>query len=427
MKDANSNISRTPTVDLYYQEKLKNNQTLTFNLYYSKRLSYVSRNYTETLNSKVLTDISTAVNGNRDTYIAEVLHEKTFRSGGKLTSGIKRQQSYTRNTYSGESHTTTDMVQSNSYLYSEYSGKIKEKTNVVLGIGLTCIQVVQKNARSHRNYYFQPRIRVRHHFSEAAYLGLESRLSNRTPSLSQLSDVCQPIDSLQKQCGNPNLMPWLQSYNALEYSHSLKTFDLNLKTEYQYMHKPVMGEKIRKNGQFVHTFDNQKSWQRAGVEISLGYRPFGQYVVLNVTAGYSRFVSLGNRYRHTFNDFYHSQNITLNYKRLALSFMNWQGQKWFFGEEYNANESIHIIDFTYTHPKFSTGIIVFNPFAKNYKRDSENFSEIAPRQYTWYSNRIQGLAMLKFSYNLRWGEEYKSARRRLNNSDSESGILSGGK
>lgn len=29
--------------------------------------------------------------------------------------------------------------------------------------------------------------------------------------------------------------------------------------------------------------------------------------------------------------------------------------------------------------------------------------------------------------NLRWGEEYKSARRKLNNSDSESGIMSGGK
>lgn len=426
MKDFNSSENKTPSVDLYYQEKLKNDQALMFNFVYSKRISNIGRTYTETLNGNTLTDISTKVNGDRDAYIGEIMYEKNFKFG-KVTNGFKHQQSYTKNTYSGDVNTVTNMVQADSYLYSEFSGKIKDKTDVVAGIGLTRVQISQENADPLKNYFFQPRIRLRYHFNEASYLGLESRLNNRTPSLSQLSSVCQPIDSLQKQCGNPNLKSWLNSQNTLEYSFSAKKIDINAKAEYQYMHKPVMGEKIRENGLFISTYNNQKSWQRAGVELSVGYRPFGQYVVLNLTGGYTHYLSNGNRYRHNYDDFYHSEMISLNYKRLSFTFINQHGQNWFFGEEFDANESIHFIDLTYTHPKFSTGITVLNPFTKTYKRDSENFSEFAPRQHTWYSNKVQGLAMLKFAYNLRWGEEYKSARRRLNNTDSESGILSGGK
>lgn len=426
MKDFNRSDYKTPSIDLYYQEKLKNDQTLTFNFVYSKRLSDVGRNYTETLNGKTLTDISTNVKGDRDAYIGEVMYEKTFPFG-KQTNGFKHQQSYTRNTYSGNVNTVTNMVQYDSYLYSELSGKIKEKIDYVAGIGLTRVQVNQENAESLKNYFFQPRVRLRYHFNDASYLGLESRLNNRTPSLSQLSSVCQPIDSLQKQCGNPNLKSWFNSLTAVEYSYNAKAFNIKAKAEYQYMHKPVMEEKIRENGIFIHTYDNQKSWQRAGVELSVGYRPFGEYLMLNVTGGYSHFLSNGNRYRHAYNDFYHSENISLNYKHFSFTFMHYRGQNWFFGEGYEAAETIHIIDLTYTHPKFSAGISVFNPFTKTYKRDSENFSEIAPHQHTWYSNQVQGLAMLKLSYNLRWGEEYKSSRRKLNNTDSESGILSGGK
>lgn len=426
MKDFNSSNYNNPSVDVYYQEKLKNDQTLTFNIVYSKRLSDVERTYTEALNNQSLTDIFTKVKGDRDAYIGEIFYEKGFKVG-KLTTGLKHQQSFTKNTYSGDINTVTDMVQADSYLYSEFSGKIKEKADYMAGIGLTRVHVNQESIEPLKNYFFQPRVRVRYHFNEASYVGIQSRLSNNTPSLSQLSAVTQPIDSLQLQRGNPNLKSWLNLLNSVEYSFSKKSFNLNAKAEYQYMHKPVMGEKIRENGIFVHTYNNQKSWQRIGAEVSVGYRPFGDYLVLNVTGGYSHFVSNGDFYRHTFNDFYHSEMIALNYKRFSFTFMNQRGQNWFFGEEYNANETIHLIDLTYTHPKFSTGITVLNPFTKTYKRDGENFSEIAPRQHTWYSNNIQGLVMLKFAYNLRWGEEYKSSRRKINNTDSESGIMSGGK
>jgi hypothetical protein len=59
--------------------------------------------------------------------------------------------------------------------------------------------------------------------------------------------------------------------------------------------------------------------------------------------------------------------------------------------------------------------------------NSQNFSESAPREHEWFSNQIQGLVMLKFSYNLRWGEASKASSKQINNEDNNSGILQGGK
>ena len=427
MKDHNSDYNFSPSVDLYYLEKLKNDQTLIFDLYYSKRLSNVGRTYIENLNNVSLTDITSDVDGNRDTYIGEMMYEKKFKAG-KLTAGIKHQQSYTTNTYSGDNSVKTNMVEANSYLYSEFSGKVK-KLDYTLGLGLNRANILQQNGSKKEltDFFFQPRVRLRYNINDASYVGLQSRLYNQTPSLSQLSHVSQEIDLLQIQRGNPDLKASISSYSEINYSFNSKYFDINAEAGYWARRKPVMEETLRENGKFIRTFDNQKYWGRAHSELSVGLKPIKEYIIIRLTGGYYSFLSEGNTYRHTYNDFSHNEQITLNYKGMSLTFNNYKGAHWFFGESAEAEESLHMLYFTYNAKKFSVGCMMFSPFAKTYKRDSEEFSAYAPRRHEWYSNEIQGLFMLKFSYNLRWGEAHKSSGKRINNTDNDSGILQGGK
>ena len=427
MKDQNKSSSYAPSLDLYYLEKLKNDQTLIFDLYYSKRLSNVGRTYTENLNNVSLTDITSDVDGNRDTYIGEMMYEKKFKAG-KLTAGIKHQQSYTTNTYSGDNSVKTNMVEANSYLYSEFSGKLK-KWNYTLGLGLNRANIIQQNGEKKQltDFFFQPRVKLRYNINDASYVGLQSRLYNQTPSLSQLSHVSQAIDLLQIQRGNPNLKAWISTYSEINYSYSSKIIDLNAEAGYLSRSKPVMEETLRENDKFIRTFDNQRYWGRAHSEISLGIRPWKDYIIIKLTGGYYNFLSEGNTYRHIYNDFSHSEQITLNYKGMALTFQNYKNAHWLMGETAEANESLHLVDFTYNNEKFSVGCMMFSPFAKTYKRDTEQLSAYAPRRHEWYSNEIQGLFMLKFSYNLRWGEAHKASAKRINNADNDSGILQGGK
>lgn len=62
----------------------------------------------------------------------------------KLTTGFRHQQSFTTNTYYGDMDVETYMIEAISYLYSEFSGK-KDKLNYTLGLGISRINIAQKN------------------------------------------------------------------------------------------------------------------------------------------------------------------------------------------------------------------------------------------------------------------------------------------
>lgn len=250
---------------------------------------------------------------------------------------------------------------------------------------------------------------------------------NETPSLSQLSNVCQAIDALQMQCGTPDLKAWISTFSEVSYNYHAKIFDFNTSVSYWSRYKPVMEETRRGNGKFIRTYENQKYWGRFNPEISFGLRPWKEYLILKFSGGYQCHLSYGNNYRHVHNSFYHSESIIGNFKNVSLALMNYKGSMHFFGETADENETLHVVDFTYNAGKMSFGAMMFSPFTKTYNRNTHNYSELASCEHTWYSNKIQGLVMLKFSYNLRWGDESKSSSKRINNEDSDSGILKGGK
>ncbi len=427
MKDMNTSQTHAPSVNLYYLEKLPKDQTLIFDMYYTKRLSTEERTYSEKQNDIYLTDIHSNIKGDRDTYIGEMMYEKKFKTT-KLTVGFRHQQSFTTNTYYGDIDVKTNMVEAVSYLYSEFSGKL-DKLNYTLGLGVSRSNIIQKNGTDKllTDVFFRPRINLNYKINDLSNLRLRTWMYNETPSLSQLSNVCQAIDALQMQCGNPDLEAWISTFSEISYNYNAKIFDLNASASYWSRHNPVMEETRRENGQFIRTYDNQQFWSRFRPEISLGLRPWKDYLILKVSGGLNQFLSVGNTYRHTFSSFYHTEQVTFNYKKMSLSFINYVNPYWFFGETAEAEESLHLLDFTYSTEKFSVGAMMFSPFTKTYKRNSQNFSEFAPREHEWYSNKIQGLVMLKFAYNLRWGEASKASSKRINNEDSDSGILKGGK
>ena len=63
------------------------------------------------------------------------------------------------------------------------------------------------------------------------------------------------------------------------------------------------------------------------------------------------------------------------------------------------------------------------PFTNNYKTGRERVSSVAPYTSWNYVREMGQLAVIRFSYNFEFGKSYRSAQKRINNSDNESGIL----
>ena len=71
--------------------------------------------------------------------------------------------------------------------------------------------------------------------------------------------------------------------------------------------------------------------------------------------------------------------------------------------------------------------MVLNPFTKRYEQSVENLSSLAPNNQYAYSTQLGQIFILNLSFNLDFGKQRHSGGKRINNSDTDSGILSGTK
>lgn len=67
------------------------------------------------------------------------------------------------------------------------------------------------------------------------------------------------------------------------------------------------------------------------------------------------------------------------------------------------------------------------PFSSQYKRETENRNRYAPYLNYGYSNDFSRMLILTFSWNFDFGRKFKGGNKKLNNRDTDAGIVKGDK
>lgn len=98
-----------------------------------------------------------------------------------------------------------------------------------------------------------------------------------------------------------------------------------------------------------------------------------------------------------------------------------------WGETINKGEAIHSIALGYNREKWAIQAMVMNPFTKDYHQGVENVSRLAPNKQVAFSRDFCPMFMLNVSFNLSFGKQKQTASKRINNDDTDTGILSGSK
>ncbi|MDU1892244.1 MAG: carboxypeptidase-like regulatory domain-containing protein [Dysgonomonas sp.] len=416
--------SNTPSLDLYYQRNLKNDQMIIVNLVGTYIDSRSSRLYQERREEELSTDISSIVRGDKYSFIGEGIYEKGLKNG-KISAGLKHTQSYTNNMYSGNTTADVGLNFAETYGYVEYQLR-KGKFNYTLGLGAMRSYNSQGESNNEK-YVFRPTLRVSYNINENAYIRYNGYISGYSPSLSDLNNVEQAIDSLQIQRGNPNLQTVWYYNNTLNAGYNKGIFGVELYLHYNYDHKPVMEQITYEGGKFVHMNINQKGFHRIITQMTFKLKPFGEYLSLSFSPGMNRYISYGENYTHTYTQWRMNGSITANYKRWSLSI---EGQsRWnnLWAETQDVGEKFHAIMLNYNADKWSLGIGAFNPFSKTYTQGSHNRSALAPKRSHLYNDNLAQILILNFGLNLNFGRQFKAGNKRLNNDDSDAGIMSGTK
>lgn len=422
--DRSDETTDIPSIDIYYQLNLKNDQHLYLDLVGTYLNSDYSRIYsmTETGNNPI--EILSKTEGKKYSLIGEAIYERPWGKG-KFSSGLKHSQSYMNNQYDGNISNQVAMNTAETYLFAEYQQSMG-KWGYTFGIGGTRTYYKQKD-ESQQKFIFRPTLNFFYQPSDNVFLKYNAYISGYAPSLSDLSDVEQGMDAYQTRRGNPHLKSVTYFSNRLTAGWNARIVSMELSARYSYDHKPIMEETLYENGKFIRTTNNQKGLHRLNIQANMKIQPWKDYLSISLQPFFNRYISQGNTYTHTHSNWGFQGNAYAMYKNWMLIFQMNTSYHYLQGETLQKGESIHMLGAGYNKGRWSIQAFVVNPFTNDYHQEVKNLSRLASNRQYAYTDVLNRMVMVNLSFNLGFGKQQKNSQKRINNSDNDTGILSGSK
>jgi len=469
--DHDSSTSISPSLDIYYEHNLPDDNHLYFdvvgtyiNSSNDRRFEQLPLGETDSLNgapenfnfwgeeearqphllpSNLIvdrrlrrTDVTSRVRGNKYSLIGEAIYEKDWENIG-LTVGVRHNQQWVENTYlSGINDQIVNdqivnvLTTAETYAFAEGQFRLR-RLSAAVGIGAMHTYIEQGGQKS-SNWIARPQLTMSYDFGKGVFWKYKGYVSGYQPSLSAMSDVAQQIDKYQIRQGNPNLKPVMFVANEMQLSWQSKYVNLNIWANYSYDHKPIMDETYEQliDGQAyaIRTYANHRGFHRLQVAPSVQVRLLQNKLIFTVAPFANYYVSLGNSYTHKhFNP------------GVRASFMGMYNGWQFFGEVTTRSNNLwgetleygefyHHIGVGYNADKWGFRAMLMNPFSvKGYSIETKDLSALAPNTQHAEMRDFRQMLILNFHCNLDFGTQRRDSGKRINNEDKENGILSGAK
>ena len=431
--DHDKSSSQSPSLDIYYQHNLPHKQHLYFDVVGTYINTHSDRRFLQTplfgSVSTDTTDVISRVRGDKWSLIGEAIYEKEWENI-MLTVGARHNQQWVKNTYLGSTEATVNMTTAETYAFAEMRHRV-DKFSYVVGIGVMHTLIDQAGQKQ-STWIARPQLTMSYDFGKGWFWKYKGYVSGYQPSLSQLSDITQQIDKYQMRRGNPNLKSVMYVSNEMELSWQSKHVNLNLWANYSYDHKPIMEETFEEiidgSAYAIRMYDNQRGYHKVNISPSLQVKLLDNRLMFNVTPFVKYMVSQGNNYNHEHVNYGVRGGIFYLLKgwRFYADVVTAQHNLW--GETLTLGELTHDIGINYNSEHFGFGIMMVNPFSPHGSRTvTKDLSALAPTANTAVMQNYRQVLMLNFNVNLDFGTKHNEGWQRLNNEDTESGILSGSK
>ena len=431
--DHENSSSQSPSLDIYYQHNLPHKQHLYFDVVSTYINTHSDRRFLQTplfgSVSTDTTDVISRVRGDKWSLIGEAIYEKEWENI-MLTVGARHNQQWVKNTYLGSTEATVNMTTAETYAFAEMRHRV-DKFSYVVGIGVMHTLIDQAGQKQ-STWIARPQLTMSYDFGKGWFWKYKGYVSGYQPSLSQLSDITQQIDKYQMRRGNPNLRSVMYVSNEMELSWQSKHVNINIWANYSYDHKPIMEETYEEiidgSAYAIRMYDNQRGYHKLNVSPSVQVKLLDNRLMFNVSPFVKYMVSQGNNYHHEHVNYGVRGGIFYLLKgwRFFADVVTAQHNLW--GETLTLGELTHDIGINYNSEHFGFGIMMVNPFStRGFTSVTQDLSALAPANNTAVMQNYRQVLMLNFNVNLDFGTKHNEGWKRIDNEDTESGILSGTK
>ena len=230
-----------PSLDLYLNKKMKNNQELTVDVvgtYYHNSQNDHNRQWTENVNEVLIDDDMRAKN-NKYSVIGELAYAKSWGTTN-LSLGYKatlaKSDYKIRNMLSNYDEYAYTSHNDNHYFYGEIGGKLK-KLSYRLGVGGTYVNT-DNDVTDYSKFYFTPKLVLSYPIKNGQ-VQFEVRSNPVLPSISQLSNSAKIYIPGLVETGNPYLESGNDNCAILSLNLSHPYFELYTQALVDYISNPI--------------------------------------------------------------------------------------------------------------------------------------------------------------------------------------------
>ena len=419
--------NRIPGLSVYWEQKLKNNQTLVFNSMTQVSAGNSYHMYREYDEKAARVDIENHIASRTWYYSLEGNYIKEWEKAGQLTAGLKYTGSTNRSVYLDYGDRTVRQDLDKIYFFGEYSRTVKKWT-FTAGVGGTWNRSALRGENAgDASLDFTPRLAVNWRASDRSRWTATYMNSVISPSLSMTSPVTQEIDGIQIQRGNPSLHSYQRHYLRLRYNYSNnKNFTLSMLGKYTFYPKPIQTCYSWEDDFILRSWSNEGYYQDCGLNVSASWDAISQWLSLSADLDYNHEWNKGQNFRHKIEGFGQSFTAEVHHWNFDLSCSFYNPAKSLWGEEVSRGERYNIVGLSYHWKNWYFSALVFQPFGK-YSQLSEILSERVSQKTILRSHSIERMPMIQIRYNLNWGHQKRAAARRLNDSGEASGTTAAGR
>lgn len=428
--------TRNPALDIYYNVNMPKKQSLAINVVGTHLGSANNHNQNEfllltsvdeTLGTKPLHDYSYYADGSKYSLIMEAIYSKMLNSSLSFSGGSNYQVSRTDNNYTGNQNVKTILNSNNVYVFSQLEGRIPKIINFQLGVGANYVSIWQGDIGFNK-WTFRPKISLSTLGIRNFRIRLSGSMAPQVPSLSQLSEVRQQESSMQANDGNSLLKATSTYRGALDFSWNHKLFDLSWGGNLNYTPDAIMTSiclQKQKDGSFLYVWkpENQKSFSSYFAYTNLTLHLIKDVLDIQGELQYVHYKSRGLNYSHDTEPLHYGLSVFLMLKKWYIEYYFANAWEQLYGETSNKGENKSNLTIAYKHKRFRLGLsCMLLGYAQGYNYKAQTMSKYYKSYSNTYLKNNGNMLMFTFNYTISHGRTYKADRRKLNNSDSETGL-----
>lgn len=412
----NKDRSFTPVLDLYLFRRLGSKRSVTANVVATAISTDAARAHNE--GGAYAYD----VDGNTWSLTSEAIYERQL-TAAKLSFGVNHQLKYTRNVYSGSVASANGMHRSLLYGFGELKGRWR-KWSYVAGLGVSNVRYRQDD--THYSFWlFRPKASLNYALTDGLTAGYTFEISQHTSQIAMVSDTRIRTNSMEWTVGNPRIKPNAVQTHAIRLAYNTPRFHSSVDMEYWRHSSCNMASYERgADNQFYYTQKMQPRIAMFYVSNYIMVDLIPERLSLSVNGGVYRFINRGDNYRHYLTACNYGGSLQAYLGRWTLTANADNGWKFMEGETWNRQGHAVYLTCSWRVGNCRVSLYWQHPFEKNPKEShAELVNSLIHKQMTTRSRDLGNMLHLGFTWKFGKGRRYRDIERRLQNKDTQTGIL----